>query len=49
MACAELTYNPDKEGPIHDFGWSPNSKEFGVIYGCTLSDIIANVLIVTLS
>ncbi|KIO20385.1 hypothetical protein M407DRAFT_29964 [Tulasnella calospora MUT 4182] len=23
----------DKEGPIHDFGWSPNSKEFGVIYG----------------
>lgn len=24
----------DKEGPIHDFAWSPNSKEFGVIYGC---------------
>jgi len=23
----------DKEGPIHDFAWSPNSKEFGVIYG----------------
>jgi translation initiation factor 2A len=23
----------DKEGPIHDFSWSPNSKEFGVIYG----------------
>ncbi|QRW26833.1 eukaryotic translation initiation factor 2A [Rhizoctonia solani] len=23
----------DKEGPIHDFTWSPNSKEFGVIYG----------------
>lgn len=23
----------DKEGPIHDFNWSPNSKEFGVIYG----------------
>lgn len=24
----------DKEGPIHDFCWSPNSKEFGVVYGC---------------
>jgi hypothetical protein len=23
-----------KEGPIHDFAWSPNSKEFGVMYGC---------------
>ncbi|KAI0344965.1 translation initiation factor eIF-2A [Trametopsis cervina] len=23
----------DKEGPVHDFNWSPNSKEFGVIYG----------------
>ncbi|KAH9939423.1 translation initiation factor eIF-2A [Amylocystis lapponica] len=23
----------DKEGPVHDFTWSPNSKEFGVIYG----------------
>ncbi|OBZ75320.1 Eukaryotic translation initiation factor 2A [Grifola frondosa] len=23
----------DKEGPVHDFAWSPNSKEFGVIYG----------------
>ncbi|KZP12880.1 translation initiation factor eIF-2A [Athelia psychrophila] len=23
----------DKEGPIHDFTWSPNSKEFGVVYG----------------
>ncbi|KAG5636343.1 hypothetical protein H0H81_008366 [Sphagnurus paluster] len=23
----------DKEGPIHDFEWSPNSKEFGVVYG----------------
>ncbi len=27
----------DKEGPIHDFSWSPNSKEFGVVYGCTYS------------
>ncbi|KAJ3477108.1 hypothetical protein NLI96_g10693 [Meripilus lineatus] len=23
----------DKEGPVHDFAWSPNSKEFLVIYG----------------
>ncbi|KAF8985258.1 eukaryotic translation initiation factor eIF2A-domain-containing protein [Cyathus striatus] len=23
----------DKEGPIHDFAWSPGSKEFGVVYG----------------
>ncbi|KAG6849912.1 hypothetical protein H0H93_003780 [Arthromyces matolae] len=23
----------DKEGPIHDFTWGPNSKEFGVVYG----------------
>jgi translation initiation factor 2A len=23
----------DKEGPIHDFTWSPNSREFAVIYG----------------
>ncbi|CAL1703198.1 unnamed protein product [Somion occarium] len=23
----------DKEGPVHDFAWSPNSKEFGVVYG----------------
>ncbi|OCH86207.1 translation initiation factor eIF-2A [Obba rivulosa] len=23
----------DKDGPVHDFAWSPNSKEFVVIYG----------------
>lgn len=23
----------DKDGPIHDVAWSPNSTEFGVIYG----------------
>ena len=23
----------DKEGSIHDITWSPNSKEFGVVYG----------------
>lgn len=25
----------DKDGPIHDVSWSPNSKEFGVVYGYT--------------
>ena len=24
----------DKEGPVHDLAWNPNSKEFGVVYGC---------------
>lgn len=24
----------DREGPIHDFAWSPQSSEFIVIYGC---------------
>jgi translation initiation factor 2A len=24
----------DREGPIYDFAWSPNSKEFCVVYGC---------------
>ena len=28
-----LTYNTEKEGPIHDVTWNPNSKEFGVVYG----------------
>lgn len=23
----------DKEGPIHDAAWSPNGREFGVVYG----------------
>ncbi|KAI4260026.1 MAG: hypothetical protein LQ352_000522 [Teloschistes flavicans] len=23
----------EKDGPIHDVSWSPNSKEFGVVYG----------------
>jgi translation initiation factor 2A len=23
----------DKDGPIHDVTWSPNSREFGVVYG----------------
>ncbi|KAF1988137.1 eukaryotic translation initiation factor-like protein subunit eIF2A [Aulographum hederae CBS 113979] len=23
----------DKDGPIHEVAWSPNSKEFGVVYG----------------
>ena len=28
-----MCYLADKEGPIHDVTWSPNSKEFGVVYG----------------
>ena len=24
----------DKDGPVHDLAWSPNSKEFIVTYGC---------------
>ncbi len=27
----------DQESPIHDFAWSPNSKGFGVVYGCMYS------------
>ncbi|KAI9594721.1 eukaryotic translation initiation factor eIF2A-domain-containing protein [Syncephalis fuscata] len=39
----------DKEGPIHDVTWSPNSKEFVVIYGfmpakATLFDHRANAI-----
>lgn len=39
----------DKEGPIHDVAWSPDSKEFGVVYGfmpakTTLFDARANVV-----
>ena len=28
-----LTVSADKEGPVHDVSWSPNGKEFGVVYG----------------
>ncbi|QSL65925.1 hypothetical protein MERGE_003062 [Pneumocystis wakefieldiae] len=39
----------DKEGPIHDITWSPNSREFGVVYGympskTTIFDSQANVI-----
>ncbi|KAF8465947.1 eukaryotic translation initiation factor eIF2A-domain-containing protein [Kalaharituber pfeilii] len=39
----------DKEGPIHDVTWSPNSTEFGVVYGympakTTIFDKRANVI-----
>ncbi|KAI5855499.1 eukaryotic translation initiation factor eIF2A-domain-containing protein [Tricharina praecox] len=39
----------DKEGPIHDVIWSPDSKEFGVVYGfmpakTTIFDCRANVV-----
>lgn len=38
----------DKEGPVHDITWSPDSKEFGAIYGfmpakITMFDARANV------
>lgn len=28
-----LAFKSEKDGPIHDVTWSPNSKEFGVVYG----------------
>ncbi|KAG4300757.1 hypothetical protein PCANB_002801 [Pneumocystis canis] len=39
----------DKEGPIYDVSWSPNSREFGVVYGympakTTIFDCQANVI-----
>lgn len=39
----------DKEGTIHDFSWSPNSREFGVVYGympakTTIFDARGNVV-----
>ena len=39
----------DKEGPIHDVTWSPDSREFGVVYGympakTTIFDARANVV-----
>jgi len=37
----------DKEGPIHDFTWSPNSKEFGVVYGCEFFPL--HTILVTIS
>ncbi|CCG80719.1 Eukaryotic translation initiation factor 2A [Taphrina deformans PYCC 5710] len=38
----------DKEGPVHDITWSPDSKEFGAIYGfmpakITMFDARANI------
>jgi len=29
----DTDFAKDKDGPIHDVTWSPNSKEFGVVYG----------------
>jgi translation initiation factor 2A len=34
----------DKEGPIHDVAWSPNSKEFGVVYGCGLISLLVHII-----
>lgn len=41
--------NLDKEGSIHGFAWSPNSREFGVVYGfmpstTTIFDARGNVV-----
>lgn len=38
-----------KEGPIHDFNWSPTSRQFGVIYGfmpatITFFDLKGNII-----
>lgn len=30
----------DKEGPVHDFAWSPHSKEFVVVYGFMPAKIV---------
>ena len=38
----------DKEGPVHDVAWSPNSKEFGVVYGCKLAILFLSILISSL-
>jgi translation initiation factor 2A len=35
----------DKEGPISDVAWSPNGKEFIVIYGCKLFKYERNVIV----
>ena len=34
----------DKEGPIHDVAWNPNSKEFGVVYGCGLISLLVHII-----
>lgn len=33
-------FDKDKAGPIHEVKWSPNSKEFIVIYGCKVINLI---------
>lgn len=32
----------DQEGPVHDFAWSPNSREFIVSYGCESQDYLSS-------
>ena len=34
----------DKDGPVHDVAWSPNSKEFGVVYGCGLISLLVHII-----
>ncbi|SRR5713226_5662016 len=41
----DIRIDLDKEGPIHDFTWSPNSKEFGVVYGCKVVKTLFGILL----
>ena len=34
----------DKEGPVRDIAWSPNNKEFGVVYGCGLISLLVHII-----
>ena len=43
----DLRLTLDKEGGIHDFNWSPNSKEFAVIYGCRFFALVPVLIPVT--
>lgn len=33
----------DKDGPVHDVTWGPDSKEFVVVYGCTYTYLSGDV------
>lgn len=36
LVANQRSVTTDKEGPIHEVAWSPNGREFVVVYGCTL-------------
>lgn len=36
ILCHFILWSPAKRGPIYSVQWSPNSKEFCVVYGCIL-------------